>query len=76
MRAPKKLPRVLTVAEMQRLVDACDRLRDRFLLALLWDSGIRVGEALGTSALRHRCDRVRDHCGFTAQRERRPVEIP
>ncbi|WP_267204566.1 tyrosine-type recombinase/integrase, partial [Rhodococcus opacus] len=34
VKAPKKLPRVLTVAEMQRLMDACDRLRDRFLLAL------------------------------------------
>lgn len=47
LKAPRKLPRVLTVAETQTLLDACDRLRDRFLLALLWDSGIRIGEALG-----------------------------
>jgi len=50
LRAPRKLPRVLTAVEVQMILDACDRLRDRFLLALLYDSGIRVGEALG---LRH-----------------------
>jgi site-specific recombinase XerD len=48
--APQKLPRVLTVAETQAVLDACERLRDRFLFALLWDSGVRIGEALG---LRH-----------------------
>ena len=61
VKAPKKLPRVLTVAEMQRLMDACDRLRDRFLLALLWDSGVRIGEALG---LRH-CDIAAAECEIT-----------
>lgn len=49
-KAPKKPPRILTVTEMQSIVDACDRLRDRFLFCLLWDSGVRIGEALG---LRH-----------------------
>ena len=28
VKAPKKLPRVLTVTEMQAIMDACDRLRD------------------------------------------------
>jgi integrase/recombinase XerD len=41
---------VLTTAEMQAILNACDRLRDRFLLALPHDSGVRIGEALG---LRH-----------------------
>jgi integrase/recombinase XerD len=50
LKAPKKLPRVLTAAEMQAILDACDRLRDRFLFALMHESGVRVGEALG---LRH-----------------------
>lgn len=50
LKTSKKLPRVLTVAEAQAILDACDRLRDRFLFALLWDSGVRIGEALG---LRH-----------------------
>jgi integrase/recombinase XerD len=50
LRAPKKLPRILTAAEAQAILDACTRLRDRFFFALLYDSGCRAGEALG---LRH-----------------------
>jgi site-specific recombinase XerD len=47
VKVPRKLPRVLTVTEVQSILDACERLRDRFLFALLWDSGVRIGEALG-----------------------------
>jgi len=43
LKAPSKLPRVLTVGEMQVILDACEHLRDRFLFALLWDSGIFSG---------------------------------
>jgi site-specific recombinase XerD len=50
LKAPNKLPRVLITAETQAIMDACDRLRDRFLFALLHESGVRIGEALG---LRH-----------------------
>jgi integrase/recombinase XerD len=50
LKASKKLPRVLTVGEVQAILDACDHLRDRFLFALLHESGVRIGEALG---LRH-----------------------
>jgi site-specific recombinase XerD len=50
LKTPKKLPRVLAAKETQAILDACDRLRDRFLFALLYDSGVRIGEALG---LRH-----------------------
>jgi integrase/recombinase XerD len=50
LKAPAKLPRVLTVGETQAILDACERLRDRFLFALLYDTGMRIGEALG---LRH-----------------------
>ncbi|MBV8349969.1 MAG: tyrosine-type recombinase/integrase [Mycolicibacterium sp.] len=46
----RKQPTLITAAQMQAILDACTRLRDRFLWALLWDSGIRIGEALG---LRH-----------------------
>lgn len=42
--------RVLTAGEAQRILDACEHLRDRLLFALLLDTGIRIGEALG---LRH-----------------------
>jgi integrase len=50
LKVASKLPRVLTVTEMQAILDACERLRDRFLFSLLYDSGVRIGEALG---LRH-----------------------
>ena len=50
LKASRKLPRVLTAAEAQAILDACEHLRDRFLFALLYDSGCRIGEALG---LRH-----------------------
>jgi len=48
--APRQLPRVLGPGQVQAILDACDHLRDRFLLALMWECGCRVGEALG---LRH-----------------------
>lgn len=43
-------PRVLTAAQVQKILDACEHLRDRLLFALLLDTGVRIGEALG---LRH-----------------------
>jgi integrase/recombinase XerD len=50
LKADRKLPRILTVAEMQAILDACGRLRDRFFFAVLHEAGCRAGEALG---LRH-----------------------
>jgi site-specific recombinase XerD len=46
----RPLPQVLTAAGAQAILDACGHLRDRLLLGLLLDTGVRVGEALG---LRH-----------------------
>jgi len=37
-------------SEVQAILDACTHLRDRLLFAVLYDSGVRIGEALG---LRH-----------------------
>jgi hypothetical protein len=31
LKVPKKVPRVVTAAEMQAILDACEHLRDRFL---------------------------------------------
>jgi integrase/recombinase XerD len=50
LKVPRKLPRILTVAETQAILDACTRLRDRFFFALLHETGCRAGEVLG---LRH-----------------------
>lgn len=50
LKASRKQPRALTAGEAQAILDACDRRRDRLLMAVLYDTGMRVGEALG---LRH-----------------------
>lgn len=50
LKSDRKLPRVLGAAEVQTILDACERLRDRLLFAVLHGTGMRVGEALG---LRH-----------------------
>ncbi|MFG1711148.1 site-specific integrase [Nonomuraea sp. M3C6] len=50
LRADRRAPRELSAEEMGELIEACARLRDRFLLSLLRGCGLRIGEALG---LRH-----------------------
>jgi integrase len=50
LKASRSRPRVLTVGQAQAILDACEHLRDRLLFALLLDTGVRIGEALG---LRH-----------------------
>lgn len=50
LKTPKKLPQVLTPDQVQAILDGCSRLRDRLLFAVLYDTGMRIGEALG---LRH-----------------------
>jgi integrase/recombinase XerD len=54
MRESRRLPRTLTVSQVTAIIHAQERLRDRFLFALLALTGMRVGQALG---LRH-CDFV------------------
>lgn len=50
VRTTKRLPKVLGANDVQKLLDACTHLRDRLLLCLLYESGMRIGQALG---LRH-----------------------
>ena len=45
--APRKVPKVLSAEEAGRVATACWRARDRFLVGLLEESGLRIGEALG-----------------------------
>lgn len=51
---PRRTPRTLNPEEIVAVLAAPERLRDRFLLALLAETGMRIGQALG---LRH-CDFV------------------
>jgi integrase/recombinase XerD len=64
LRVPRRLPATLSVEEIARILAACDRLRDRFLFALLAETGMRIGQALG---LRHE---------DVVSRERRVVIVP
>jgi integrase/recombinase XerD len=64
LRVPRRLPATLNVEEITRILAACDRRRDRFLFALLAETGMRIGQALG---LRHE--------DFVS-RERRVVIVP
>ena len=46
----RRVPRTLAAGQVAAILAACEHLRDRFLLALLAETGMRVGQALG---LRH-----------------------
>lgn len=50
VKVPHVAPRLLDAGQVQMLLDGCRHQRDRFLLALLYETGMRVGQALG---LRH-----------------------
>src|ERR1019366_1433542 len=47
LRQPRRLPRTLTDEQVLALVEACEHLRDRFLLVLLAETGMRIGQGLG-----------------------------
>jgi len=44
---PRRRPATLTKTQIEALVRACAAPRDRLLLILLYESGLRIGEALG-----------------------------
>ena len=50
LRVPTRTPRTLTAEQVVAVLAAPERARDRFLLALLAETGMRIGQALG---LRH-----------------------
>lgn len=50
LKVPRRAPKTIALAEVEQLVDACNTVRDKFLVCLLSESGIRIGQALG---LRH-----------------------
>ena len=49
-RALRRLPRILEPEQIEALVSACTHVRDKLLLCLLRDTGMRIGQVLG---LRH-----------------------
>lgn len=54
----QRMIKTLTHNQVQQTLDACVHSRDRFLLSLLFDVGVRIGQALG---LRHEDIRPEDN---------------
>ncbi len=50
LKVPKTLPKTLTHQQMSLALESCSNVRDEFLIALLAETGLRIGQAL---ALRH-----------------------
>ena len=46
VKQPKNLPKTVTQTQFMQLSDACTNYRDKFLLWLLYETGIRIGQAL------------------------------
>ena len=57
LRQPTRHPQVLSDEQVDKLVGGCGHLRDRVLVTLLNEAGLRIGEALG---LRHEDIRTAD----------------
>ena len=50
LKEAKLLPKILSKEEVKIILEACNNLRDKFLITLLYETGMRIGQALG---LRH-----------------------
>ncbi|MDR9900253.1 site-specific integrase [Aetokthonos hydrillicola Thurmond2011] len=50
LKEPKRLLPILTREQLKDLIEACKHKRDKFLIYLLYETGMRIGQALG---LRH-----------------------
>jgi integrase/recombinase XerD len=50
LKVPRRAPKTITQEQVKQLIDACTRVRDKFLVCLLAESGMRIGQVLG---LRH-----------------------
>jgi integrase/recombinase XerD len=50
IKEPQMFPGCLTIEQVIALVSGCNRLRDKFIVCMLYETGMRIGELLG---LRH-----------------------
>lgn len=46
VKVPKTRPKTLEKEQVEKLIDNCSNIRDKFLIKLLWVTGVRIGEAL------------------------------
>ena len=71
LHVPRRAPRTLEPEQIVAILAACEHLRDRFLLSLLAETGMRVGQALGLRHCRLRLPQARGaHRAPGRQRER------
>ncbi|MCX4515852.1 hypothetical protein OHA27_37610 [Streptomyces sp. NBC_01619] len=82
LKQAKRRPPTLTDAEVQQILDTCDRVRDRLLMAMMLETGCRTGQALGFATRTSTATGGRLPCGrarTTPTRHgesRDPKEIP
>lgn len=65
----QRLPKTLTSEQVERLIASCTRTRDKLLLTLLFQTGMRIGQCLG---LRHSDISVEDGTIQIVPREDNP----
>jgi integrase/recombinase XerD len=46
LKVPKQRPKTISKEKVSKLLDCCSNIRDKFLIQLLWESSMRIGEAL------------------------------
>lgn len=46
LKVPKQKPKTISKEKIGIIMDACCNIRDKFLIQLLWESSMRIGEAL------------------------------
>ena len=46
LKVPKQKPKTVSKEKIAMVMNACENLRDQFLIQLLWESSMRIGEAL------------------------------
>lgn len=46
LKVPKQQPKTLSKDQIALIMNACENIRDLFLIQLLWESSMRIGEAL------------------------------
>ncbi len=75
LKAPAKLPRILTVGETQAILDACTRLRDRFFFALMHETGLPGRRSARVSGMRTSPPPSGRSASWRGKRERRPGQV-
>lgn len=46
LKVPKKRPKILKKEDIEKILKSCNNCRDRFLICLLYETGMRIGEIL------------------------------